>query len=125
MMGSLAKALMQKAVRIAGDAAKDVEIKVFGGAAYDPATGKSTRTDTLFPIGRGILSRITEEDVAKFNLTKTTHKVTVATADYEANGSPTLPGPEDRILIAGKEWLINKVVLGSMEQSIKLFICEP
>lgn len=125
MMGSIAKAMMQKAVRIAGDGAKMVEIKLFGIATYDPATGKSVKTEEIVPIGRGIVSRITEEDVARFNLTKTTHKVVVAYADYEKNGAPELPTPEDRVTIAGKEWLIDKVVIGSMDQSIKFFVCEP
>jgi hypothetical protein len=51
--------------------------------------------------------------------------VVVAYADYEANGSPVLPEPEDRISIAAKEWIIDKVVIGSMDQSIKFFVCEP
>ena len=124
MLGSLAKTLMQKAVRIAGDAAKDVDIVLLGTPVYDPETGTATRTDETFPIGRGILARITEEDVKKFNLVKTTHKVTVAYADYEANGAPELPTANDRVSIGGKEWLIDKVVVGSMDQSLKFFVCE-
>jgi hypothetical protein len=124
MIGSLAKTLMQRAVRIAGDAAKDVQIVLLGPSVYDPVTGTSTRADETFTIGRGILARITEEDVAKYKLTKTTHKVTVAYEDYEANGAPELPTANDRVLIAGKEWMIDKIVTGSMEQSLKFFVCE-
>lgn len=124
MIGSLAKTLMQKAVAFSGDAAKPVTISILNSTDYDTETGtvSETRTDVL--IGRALLGRVSEMDSKKYQLTNTTHKAIVAMLDYEAAGSPDLPEAEDRVLIDGVVFEVDRIVVGSMGQSILLFICE-
>lgn len=124
MMGSLAKSLMKKAVAIAGNGTKKITLTIIGPASYDPETGEHTRTDIAVPLGNAIMGRVSEAEVAKFKLTSTTHSATVAMLDYQAAGSPTLPDTNDRVLIDGVEWMIEKIVTGSMGQSIKFYVCE-
>jgi hypothetical protein len=124
MIGSLSRNLMKKAVQIAGNGTKPVTLTIVGPATYDPVTGEHTRTDITVAIGRAILGKVSEAEVAKFKLTTTSHSATVAMLDYEAAGSPTLPDTNDRILIDGIAWMIEKIVYGSMNQSIKFYVCE-
>lgn len=124
MMGSLARSLMKKAVAIAGDGTKEVTISVLLSADFDPDTGDVIRSDSSYSLGRAIVGVVGEAEVAKFRLTATTHKAVVAMLDYEASGSPQLPQTSDRILLAGKPWIIDKVRFGSMNQSIIFFVSE-
>jgi len=124
MVGSLARTLMKKAIRFAGDGAKSVTVSLLASSEYDPETGEFVTINNDFTIGPALMGQVTESESVKYRLTTTTHKATVAMLDYEANGSPTLPESSDRILIDSKPWLIDKVRFGSMNQSITFYICE-
>lgn len=124
MIGTLAKTLMKKAIKFAGDGVKSVTVSLLASSEYDPETGAFVTVNNNFDIGKALMGQITEAESAKYKLTATTHKATVAMLDYEANGSPTLPDTSDRILIDNKPWLIDKVRFGSMNQSITFYVCE-
>lgn len=124
MIGSLSKTLMQKAVAFAGDGAKPVSISILTSTDYDTETGEVITTRTEVPIGRALLGRISEADSKKLQLTNTTHKVIIAMNDYTAAGSPELPQSEDDILVGGVLYTVDRVVKGSMDQSLIFYICE-
>jgi len=124
MMGSLARTLMNRAIAIAGDGTKDVSISLLLGSTYDPATGTYTADEDIRMIGRAVMGMISESEVNKYRLTNTTHKAVIAMVAYESAGNPPLPDPQDKILIDGKQWLIDKVQVGSMNQSIAFYVCE-
>lgn len=121
MIGSLAKNLMQKVVHFAGDAAKAVTISILVSSDYDPETGAMTEVRTSVPVGKALMGQVSSADVAKHRLENTSHKATIAMADYSG---VDLPEPSDKILIDGSPWLVDKVIIGSMNQSITLFVCE-
>jgi hypothetical protein len=91
---------------------------------YDPETGAITENRQEVLIGTALMGQVSTADVAKYRLENTSHKATIAMADYEANGSPELPDANDKVLINGSPWQVDKVLIGSMNQSITLFICE-
>lgn len=124
MVGSLAKTLMKTAIRFAGDGTKTVTVSILASSTYDPETGEYIAVNTDLLVGPALMGQITEAESTKYKLTTATNKATVAMLDYEANGSPDLPETSDRILIDGKEWLIDKVRFGSMNQSICFYISE-
>jgi hypothetical protein len=121
-MGSIARRMMKKVVQVAGDATRAATISLLTAAIYDPVTGTMVRTDTPYLLGSAIVGVISDADMKKFNLQSTTHKAVLAMLDYEASGSPELPKAQDRILLDGTTWLIDKVIIGSMNQSIVFFV---
>lgn len=123
MIGSLARQLMQQAVAFAGDATRSLDFTILNSTDYDPETGTPVYTRTNIRVGRALLGRISEADAKKYALTTTTHKATVAMIDYEAAGSPVAEA-EDEVLIGGKVFAIEKVVIGSMNQSVIFYVCE-
>lgn len=125
MMGNIARKMMQRVIKIAGnDATAEATISLLTGTVYDTHTGVMTRTDVPVKLGRAIVGVVSDADVAKFGLQSTTHKAVVAMLDYEASGSPKLPKAQDRILLNDKPWLLNKVVVGSLNQSLVFFVSE-
>lgn len=124
MIGSLSKVLMQKAVAFAGDATKPVTFTILNSTDYDPETGAIVKTETEVNVAKALMGRVTEADSKKYALTNTSHKVIVAMADYKATGLEALPEAEDTVLVNGIRYVVDKVVLGSMEHSLILFICE-
>lgn len=124
MIGSLSKTLMQKAVAFAGDGTKPVTFTILNSTDYDPETGTFVATQTEVNVSRALMGRVTEADSKKYALTNTTHKVTVAMADYLATDLPHLPEAEDNVKINDILYVVDKVVIGSMDHSLILFICE-
>ena len=124
MIGRLAKTMMKRTIGVVGsDGTVDLVFREIGPVTYDPQTGTSVRNDTDTQIGRAIKSRVTQEDLTKFGLTKTTHKVVVDSISFR-NGVTVEPSENDRLVIDGKEWFIDKVISGSMDQYVKFFVCE-
>jgi len=124
MMGSLAKSLMKKAVALAGDGTKPCTIQILNSADFDPDTGVITRSDSSYSLGMAIVGVVSEAEIAKHRLTATSHKAVLAMLDYEAGGAPQLPETSDRILLDGKAWIVDKVRIGSMNQSIIFYVSE-
>ena len=124
MVGSLSRILMKRAINFAGDGTKPVTLTILESTSYDPETGETTRSDSNYSLGRAIVGVVSEGEVAKHRLTATTHKAVVAMLDYEASGSPQLPKTSDTILLDTKPWLVDKVVFGSMNQSVIFYVSE-
>lgn len=122
-LGSLARTLMQKTVALAGDGAKEVIFTLLETVTYDPEDGEIVRDDDITNPIKALLGPVSEMEAAKFRLEKSTHKLVVASLDYEATGLDD-PQTHDKLSIGGRVWLIERVIVGPFDESLWFYVCE-
>lgn len=118
-MKTLANALMRGFVhRWSGDAAISVVLRYYSAmSTYDPHTGKPTNVfQDSIPL-KVIPMAITEEDRVRYNLQTSSRKISIAGADLTV-----IPDTTTRVVVSGKEYIIEKVVQVSLESHVILFV---
>lgn len=118
--GTLTKALMKNAVRLAGDGAHPITIRYLSTGSYDPVTGTTTTATADLPVRHALVGKFSEAEVVKHNVNAKCEKVVVARADIQ-----TLPTPDDWVLHAGKTWAIDKVWEDMQQAAVIIAICAP
>lgn len=120
-IGTLAKNLMKKTIAFSGDAAKEVQIDILGDVTYDPSDGSYTDDGSTVSMGRALFCMITEDEMMRARLERSTRKVVIDALTYNANVSEP-PESHDKLSIDGKVWLVEKVVTGSMDHAYTFYV---
>lgn len=121
-IGSLAKSLMKKTVALAGDGTRNIEFTLLDEAVYDTVTGTFTRTDDTYSV-KALMGVVSEIEAAKYKLVNSSSKFVVSMLDYEAAGG-RMPATYDKAIVNGRDWLIEKVVIGPFDESLWFYGCE-
>lgn len=118
-MKTLAGALMRNLThRWSGDAAVSVVVRYYSAASsYDPTTGKTLNVFQDSAPLKTIPQAVTEEDRVRYNIQTSSRKVEIASADLT-----TIPDTTARIVLGGVEYIIEKVVLKSLDSHVTLFV---
>lgn len=114
--GTLAKTLMQKAVRIGGDAAQSVTLLYIGQPVYDPGSGGST-TPTTPQALLAFFGSFSNIERARWGLNETAKKLVFANAD-----APSDVTSGDMVQIGTAYWSVSKVLEDLLGASVILAI---
>lgn len=122
MMGTIAKVMMQRMVRAAGDAVvEDIVLRSLGEATYNASTGQTDTVETIHTIGSGLMGAVTESERIRYKLTTTTHKLRIARLDIDAIGAP-LPKTHDKMVADAREWHVDRVHSDAMRAGVIVFL---
>lgn len=118
-MKTLAGALMRNFVhRWSGDAAAQIVLRYYTAAStYDPVTGKTVNVFQDTNPLKAIPLAISDEDRVRYNIQTSSRKIEFAAADL-----PAIPDTTTRVVHAGVEYIIEKVVLKSLDSHVTIFV---
>lgn len=112
---------MQKATRIAGDAARAVVVNYTDGEpSYDPVAGTTTKATTSVTVFNALVGKFTAEERERFGVVETMQKIVIASADLAR-----VPEDCDYVTIGGASWRIFKVIEDMTLASVILAVEQP